>query len=206
MSLNEAAWSEVRHAYLAGGETVAAIAARYGISEGAIYRRARRDGWAKRKSKTTTKLNQQGKPDQSAANQQQSPKHVPTKTDNHKPKTKKKKATGKSKSPATKAELIERLYDAIDAKLGRLENRWQDAEEISAAESERETRELGSMIRSFEKVAAFAKTLQGRIDKQRKTPVVDAGDAERMREEIAQRLERLCAQEEAQDKPGTAER
>ena len=67
-------------------------------------------------------------------------------------------------------------------------------DELSAADSEREARELSSMIRSFEKVTEVAAD----IDKRRRpaageTKPVRPEDAERMRQEIAERLERLHA-------------
>lgn len=76
--------------------------------------------------------------------------------------------------------------------------------DISAAESERETRELGVMIRSFEKVTEFATE----IEKRRKTAAperISAADAERMRAEIAERLERLNAQGNANPRSGETE-
>ena len=45
MALSEATWAEIRRAYEAGDETVAGISARYEISQGAIYRRARVGKW-----------------------------------------------------------------------------------------------------------------------------------------------------------------
>jgi len=92
----------------------------------------------------------------------------------------------------------------MDAKLKRLEARMDSHEELTAAESERETRELGSMIRSFEKVTAFAAVLEER-EKPSKRKLVAAGDAERMREEITQRLERICADRDAKDQSGSTE-
>ncbi len=206
MSLDKAAWAEIQRVYQTGGETVAAIAARFGVSEGAIYRRARRDGWARRSKTNNSQSRSKGKakPGGKAKKPGSSEKNL-TRGRKSKPGHKPGKSGKASKKAATRDQLIERLYKTIDAKLSRLEQRIDADHDITAAESERETRELGSMIRSFEKVAAFAKTLQGRTDKQRKSPVVDPGDAERMREEIAQRLERLYAQGETRDKPGTPE-
>ena len=77
--------------------------------------------------------------------------------------------------------------------------------ELSAAESERETRELSTMVRSFEKVTGVA----AEIDKQRKPKVgggaSSAADAERMCGEIAERLERLHAQRGVEGRSGEAE-
>jgi hypothetical protein len=186
MSQDKAAWTEIRCAYEAGDEPVAAVAARFGVSEGSIYRRARRDSWARR-----SKLRKRG-----------------TTSGPRKGKSKGTKS-GQSDYPAgavpPDTNLIERLYKAMDAKLKQLEARMGADQEISAAESERETRELGSMIRSFEKVTAFASANRGRDDKQRNKVRFDPGDTERMREEIAERLERLCPQGEAPPEPGTTE-
>lgn len=190
MAQEKAAWAEIRCVYEACDASVAAIAARFGISEGAIYRRARRDGWPPRKKlKRGRRDGRSGGEAEKAAPRQRrrARKQAPT------------------ADPATDAELIARLYNAMDAKLKRLEARMETNEEVSASESERETRELGSMIRSFEKVTAFAAAIKGRVDKGRKKPAVAAGDAERMREEIAQRLERVCADRKASSKPGAAE-
>lgn len=206
MSLSEAAWSEVRRAYQGNGETVAAIAGRLGISEGAIYRRARREGWARRsKVSQSNPKRVKNAPTRSKVSDATGPVDQAATRQSRVKKPRRTTTTAALKGEQSKAELIGRLYNAIDAKLERLENRMVADHDITAAESERETRELGSMIRSFEKVTAFAKTLQGRVDKQSRAATVDSSDAERMREEIAQRLERLCAQGDAQDKPGTPE-
>ncbi|MEQ8825468.1 MAG: helix-turn-helix domain-containing protein [Filomicrobium sp.] len=48
MSKDEATWAEIRRAYEAGDETVSALAKRFGVSAGTIYRHARKCGWASR--------------------------------------------------------------------------------------------------------------------------------------------------------------
>ncbi|MBU1212970.1 MAG: hypothetical protein KJ587_17120 [Alphaproteobacteria bacterium] len=187
MSHDEAAWADIRCAYEKGEETVSQIAARLAVSAGAIYRRARRDGWARRSQ-------QQRNHRTKAATAK--PCRTQTTTGD---------ATRRPRQDAASAPgLITRLYNAMDAKLKRLEARMDSHEELTAAESERETRELGSMIRSFEKVTAFAAVLEER-EKPSKRKHVAAGDAERMREEITQRLGRLCADRDAKDRSGTSE-
>lgn len=186
MALSKAAWAEIRRAYEAGVETVAAISARYGISQGAIYGRSRLEGWAKRSAiKKARPGSGSHRRTGAAANKQE--------------------AERKRRCPERDGQLIMRLYNAIDSKLKRLEARMQTDQEITAADSERETRELGLMIRSFEKVTAFATELEGQRGEPHGKSKGASGDAERLREEIAERLERLSQDRDATGVAGVAE-
>ncbi|MEQ8825469.1 MAG: hypothetical protein RIC14_13955 [Filomicrobium sp.] len=82
----------------------------------------------------------------------------------------------------------------------------QTDHDLSAADSERETRELSTMIRSFEKVAALAGQDQEQSGSSAKPAreTTGQGDAERMREEIARRLERLWTSDDPES-PGATE-
>ncbi|MEL7050006.1 MAG: hypothetical protein AAFO75_13820, partial [Pseudomonadota bacterium] len=64
-------------------------------------------------------------------------------------------------------------------------------------DSERETRELSSMIRSFEKVTACAADLSSKAKKREQSDgeptKLGVADAARMRAEITERLEKLFA-------------
>ncbi|MBU2582635.1 MAG: hypothetical protein KJ622_13040 [Alphaproteobacteria bacterium] len=200
MSHEEAAWAAIRIAYEAGEETVSAVAKRLRVSEGAIYRRARRDGWSRRMKRPRPAESKPAKPYSGGPGT--GPERAPRKPANAAGKAANRKSSSEA---ASSAGLIARLYNAMDAKLKRLEARMHSDEQLTAAESERETRELGSMIRSFEKVTAFAATLEERDKPAKRKPAINPGDAERMREEIAQRLERLCADRAAQTQSGDAE-
>ncbi len=116
---------------------------------------------------------------------------------------------------AVRQALIRRLYKAIDMKLKHWEDRMTDGETLSAADSERMAKEVTTMISGFEKVAET----EGAIEKRDAHHAADhsaakrgrgkraadrgdgtgahtdpgGGDAERMRREIAARLERLRA-------------
>ena len=189
MSKDEATWTEIRRAYEDGSDPVAAIAKRCGVSAGTIYRRARKDCWVRRSS---------------SGKQQKLPQETETNKARRSKSPQASKKSKRSKAKVGRAELAERLYRAIDAKLSRLEARMQSDDDLSAADSERETRELGSMIRSFEKVAALAG--DEKPSRQGEPERADSGkrDAERMREEIARRLERLWAHDD-QTGSGTAQ-
>jgi hypothetical protein len=84
--------------------------------------------------------------------------------------------------------LIGRLYRAISLKLEHMEMRMASGEARSAQDEERESRALASLISNFEKVTEAV----AELDQDRQSTRAGAGaDAERMRREIAERLERL---------------
>ncbi|MDX2288563.1 MAG: hypothetical protein NW217_07050 [Hyphomicrobiaceae bacterium] len=88
--------------------------------------------------------------------------------------------------------MVDRLYEAIDLKLTRLEARMRAEEPTTAADSEREARELASMIRSLEQVSELKANIAGQGARHGdKGAATTPADAERMRAEIAERLERL---------------
>ncbi|MCV0370815.1 hypothetical protein [Filomicrobium sp.] len=168
MPIADANWAEIRRAYEAGLETVAALATRCAVSADRIYRRARKEGWTRRSSRRV---------------KQAKGKRAAGKVCGAKPR-------GRDDRKISHVAMIQRLYRAIDENLKRLEARMGSGREVSAAESARETRELGVMIRSFEKVTAFATDIE-RSRKPAAPERISSADAERMREEIAKRLERL---------------
>lgn len=96
-----------------------------------------------------------------------------------------KRASGKS---ATKPKaLVQRIYDTIDSELTKLEQ--QDGR--SSQDRERASRALAQMVNSLEKAVdmqrEIAKTGKGAKSKDKEALAY----AEQLREEIAQRLERL---------------
>ena len=100
-------------------------------------------------------------------------------------------------------QLISRLLSAIERKLERIEGRLANAIEMTAADSEREARELGQLIRNFERLttlddqekAGRARAGNGASVPKSKTVVSELNnDADRWRVELAQRIERLRRQ------------
>jgi hypothetical protein len=91
-------------------------------------------------------------------------------------------------SRASQRAVIGRLYRAISLKLEHMEKRMASGEARSAQDEERESRALASLITNFEKVTEAVAELDTDGDKQRARV---GADAERMRREIAERLERL---------------
>ena len=91
-----------------------------------------------------------------------------------------------------KAALVKRFYRLINLKLEQMEEDMARSSERTPADSERETRALGTLIRNFEKVFGLEQEggkddgKQGRVD----GPEPRA-EAEAIRRELAQRLVRL---------------
>lgn len=186
----ETAWAEIRRAYETGPETVARLAERYAVSARGIYRRAKEEGWRPRSTRGPGPAKK--KPGVNASAGEAGTRGLARA---------RAESACRSRRP-TKQAMIARLYKAIDDKLKRLEARMGSGREISAAESEREARELGVMIRNFEKVTEFATEIENRR-KPAAPKRISAADAERMRAEIAERLERLTSQGNA--RPGSGE-
>lgn len=85
--------------------------------------------------------------------------------------------------------LIARLYKAISLKLEHMEMRMASGEARSAQDEERESRALATLISNFEKVTEAVAELDQESNAAHAAGV--GADAERMRREIAERLERL---------------
>jgi hypothetical protein len=86
--------------------------------------------------------------------------------------------------------VIARLYRAITVKLEHMETRMASGEDRSAQDEERESRALATLINNFEKVTEAVAGLEEDRGTSRARSAAGA-DAERMRREIADRLERL---------------
>ncbi|MEM1371639.1 MAG: hypothetical protein AAGG72_05365 [Pseudomonadota bacterium] len=215
MPIDDATAGKVREAFESGVQSVPAIARTFNVTAAAIRYRAKRDGWrrtpgmAGAAAKQPTRTNDDVEPGSApvakvtgATGKAQTGKR-PTGQVKKKPSRPVKTAKAKSKSTrgrASRRGLVKRIYRAIDTKLRLLEARLDQREEQSPSDSEREMRELSSMIRGFEKVTAVADDMEQSQSRRAKqgAPERDqssAGtDAERMREEIAERIERLITQ------------
>jgi hypothetical protein len=101
-------------------------------------------------------------------------------------------------SPNSRRSVIARLYRAISLKLEHMEARMASGESRSAQDEERESRALGAMIRNFEKVAEVVADLDRNEGGRPKDAAAVSADAERMRQSIAERVERLSRARDAQ--------
>ncbi len=199
MSVDDAAWGEIRRCYVDGRETVADIAARFGVSVGAIRYRVRRDGWSRSVSRS-------GSSKWSGAGEGETKKHD-KRVDAGKRVLRRNRKTKRAQTLiedplAAREEVVGRLYRAILMKLEDLEVRMEQGQDLSAADSERETRELSTMVRSFEKVTGVAADIAKERKPKAGARATVTADAERMRVEIAERLERLHSQWDLEGRSG----
>jgi len=88
------------------------------------------------------------------------------------------------------------MLAAIERKLTRIEARQAVGADMTAADSEREAREIGQLIRNYEKLTnleAETESSKGRCGaRSGRSPKGD--DAERWREELTKRIERVRQQ------------
>lgn len=96
-----------------------------------------------------------------------------------------------SAMPAGRAALVQRLFRAIETELTIIEERMQDRETRSPADSERDTRSIGALIRNLEKLTEFDGQLKGGGDKSGGVAGITADEADRIRRDLAARIERL---------------
>lgn len=100
--------------------------------------------------------------------------------------------------------IIARLYRVIDARLVEIEQRFMQLQRPTAAEAEREGRDLATLIKNFEKLMELSADLARPADaaglgRPARMPGTDAAlaaqtlsdEAERFRRELADRLDRL---------------
>lgn len=173
MQVDEDTWAEVRRAYADASVPLAEIAKRYGLTPLRIGAKARQQGWAGREARA------------------RKGRVVPAKAGASATAAKKTRAT-KGDLPTRRAQraLIARLYRAISLKLEHMEMRMASGDTRSAQDEERESRALATLISNFEKVTEAVAGLDTDRDTARAAGTAGA-DAERMRREIAERLERL---------------
>jgi len=175
MQVDDETWAAIRRACEAGAASLTSIAAGYGLTRHRIAARAKKEGWGRRPTgagrAAAPASKRDPKPPAAAA--------APA-------------MTGKGGLPTrgTRRAVVGRLYRAISLKLEHMEKRMASGEARSAQDEERESRALATLIGNFEKVTEAV----AELDKDTGAPRGGSrgrADAERMRREIAERLERL---------------
>jgi transposase-like protein len=198
MAIDDETWGHVRHAYCDTALSVPKICNQFGITQKALYARRAAEGWPAR----GTAPPKVDKPRPSGG----SPPPVAT---NHKPAVKKR---------STRSGMIRRLYEAIDTKLTQMERQMTGTSETSAADHERETRALSTLIQTFERMLELDPAARTKRDQPTRAhgpagSAADTGtrgtaiaaetaDAERLRREIADRVERLLGGGPSAGSPG----
>lgn len=193
-------WPAIRRLYVAGALTLAAIAEQCGVSVQRIARHARKEGWPSRPRRTpgaregpTRKPS--GKATKAAA------RRKPPKRD-AKPAPERQGGSTIATSLKARRALVRRLYKAIDTKLKQMERRMahdmatkEGASDATAADHERDTRAIGSLIGNLSRVTEIEADLERLPGSS--SPAEQQGDrqlaeeTERFRRDVAERLARL---------------
>lgn len=202
MPPDDETWALVRHAYCDTTASVADICRTFSLTSAQLYARRAAEGWPYRgpvqpkpkpKPTASAPAPSPAQPSGSASNAPTAP-HAPAQHSRATPRD-------------LRAALLQRLYNAIDLKLNQLEKHMTSSNDVSSADHERDTRALTSLVRSFERVTEFdpdranrtaAATGPAAADPAASSPVLaTAADAERLRRDIAQRLERILEKRNA---------
>jgi cytochrome c1 len=207
-SLDEEAWAEVRRAFEETKEPVIRIAARYGISRSAVYDQAARENWILRTaprrraavgtaSTTHMATTSAGPPASASVAALAAPagetelqpetgdaaRIVPPPPD----------AEPAPRSAESHADRHQRFYRIIDRLLEKMEKNVTDSPDMSPQDQERSAKALSSTLTTMERVTDRHDELVKTEAKPEGGPSDGSSEAERMRREIAERLERLSA-------------
>jgi hypothetical protein len=183
---------------MSGEATVAELCASHGVSRGAIYRRARKEGWPMRAKAPSHRSKHRLRSELGKTDARQSAgarTDEPRKSASGRAARKSGAPTQAAKRRRGKTSLASRLSILLDRKMTDFENRMAEGG-ASAADTERDARTLNTLFRLFEKLKGMGAQSRSRAaainDADRQ--VEDAHDADRLRTELAQRLERLRRQ------------
>ena len=198
--LDEEAWAAVRAAYEDTDEAVYRIALRFGIARERIYDQAAREGWHMRSDRTVRRV--ADVPPPRTVPPPQASRFPPLAGSTSASAEDVTLIAGmeddvSSAAPAdpdrpaeTPAQRLERLHRIIDRLLARLESTMD--QNMTPQDQEKTARAITQTVAAVERVTELANA-------QVKAPETDGGqshdraEAERMRREIAERLERLSA-------------
>lgn len=186
MQVDDETWAAVRLAYAEPSVSLAEIGARFGLTPQRIGAKAKMEGWTGRE--TRRKARSAAKSRSKTPHCKPAPDDQPQGSNRGKPPAK--RSRGRLPTRDAQKAVVGRLYRAISLKLEHMEKRMASGDPRSAQDEERESRALATLINNFEKVTEAAAELDQDRDAAHAASASGA-DAERMRREIAERLERL---------------
>ena len=208
MSLDEATWAEIARLWREGADPVGEIAARFGVTRQKIVAVARTMRWPARGRRDVgpdadapaRPISDRGKRKTAGATEGlgQHPvdgagESVAAESSSRSNPTSARRPRRPSKGAPARRAMVERLYDAMDVKLRRIEQHMAENADASTADSERTTRSLNTLVRSLEKLSAFEHKL-GKAGKDRSEKAKEGGardTTERRRQELARRIAKL---------------
>ena len=180
-------WADVRHAFEHSPETVLVIARRYRVTPGQIRYRAR--GWTPRPS---------GAESLRIANLKRSigikppslieplpPSPIPERS------SLEQKAVAGPGTRTHRGALIKRFYAIVDLKIAEVERRLKSDKSLEQPEAERETREIGALIKNFVQLTEISDAHAAASPSRASAADLAADDTQRLRHDLVQRLERI---------------
>ncbi|MDQ8697260.1 hypothetical protein [Hyphomicrobium sp. LHD-15] len=194
MQVDDETWAAVRAAYADAAVPLKEIAVRFGLTPLAIGARAKREGWAGREQRQRSQQGRKSKVKKSGS-KRQDPKPVSDRDRSRQEPagveaTTTQRRRDRLPTRDARKSIVGRLYRAISLKLEHMEKRMASGDPRSAQDEERESRALATLINNFEKVTEAVAELDQDGGASYAASAAGA-DAERMRREIAERLERL---------------
>lgn len=171
MSKREPDWAAVAQAYARGEESERRIAIRFGIPSSTLYYRAKREGWVRPKRAIAT-----------------APRGMLTVASL--PKAERPPPPTRVRA-VRRAPLLDRLFRSVKEKMTQIEAEDARArdEGRSPAEGERSARTLAALGRLYDKLTEVDVRTRKAAGPERKDIIDD--DAERLRQELAERFDRL---------------
>ena len=169
-------WEEIRKAYVETTEPIRQIANRYGIGASTVSQRALREGWPLRKPPGVQVVapppaRPLAKPGNHAMAERTEPRE-----------------------PDTADARIRRMLGIIDLQLDQMESRMTSGQPMTTQDEERQARAFAAIAGNLEKVTEAAADIFREPGHDAAGNGSGQSDAQRMRREIAERLERLNAQ------------
>ena len=179
MSLDQETWREIARLWSEGHQPLGKIAERYGISHQKITAHARREGWSPRGGRKRPRSSG-GDADSTAS----------ARSEDNQPTSMVPVRTSKTRGAARRA-MAERWFEAMENKLSAIEARMAAGGDNTAVDSERTTRTLNTLVRSLEKLSDYEGKITGRSGRKNGKRPRSGADAERRRQELAARIQRL---------------
>jgi hypothetical protein len=171
-------WEAIKHAVLHSGLSYRRIAEKHGASEKTIANKARAEGWVRIVPLQRLPSGRKPRPPGAPAPKRPTAKQL-------------------------RRKMVQRLFAVLDAKLREIEERMvntagEGGSPTSAADTERDVRAFGQLMRIYAKLAALDDAeREKKGDKQDNADLRTIEDADSLRREIARRIERLSGAGEA---------
>jgi hypothetical protein len=190
MRLDEETWAEIRAAYEASGESVRSIAARYGTSESTVYTRIVREGWKLRSSRQRV-IAAPPRVEPRVLSSEASARARLDGVSGAEAAQAEPAAVDPLREPDTPLQRAYRMLRLIDMQFDHMETRMKTEGPGSAQDQERHARAFSTLVGQLDQVTDMMAGIVKAPEDARGSDDDERRETERLRHEIAERLERL---------------